>query len=518
VRTGLAGKAGYLSYPAYLFLWIAPCALLFRDFFSVDSFARLLHSGSISGVVLFTVKQAFLSASAAFLMALLPSYHYSRSRGRLSTLLGGALFIPFFFPAISCVIAFSLIFSPAGLMSVFGADPGILYSLGGIVTAHAFYNSPIFVKYVGEALRAVPRELVEDAKVNGASSLKIFLRVELPLILPACLHAFFLVFSFCFTSFAVVLAIGGVRFSTIEVEISSVMRSTMDFPYALLLALIQFAVISLVSFAAGARTSYPVSGARSAGKSPAAARTAAFLYVLFEYAVVGISLVFSLYNFSTGSFDFSGYAGLTNETFSGRFPVFGSAVNSLLMSVTGAAAAVLLAYIMVKNRFRFSHIAVMSAVGISSAFLAVALSYAQIRTGLPRSAFLCAGFICMSIPVAYSFLSHHVSSIDRTYIEEAQLMGAGRFMIFRYVELPMLFPVLVSSALQIFAILFGEFTIAYTMQIQDSFPLLPITAFSLESARFARESAAVSSISLAVVIGVYLLSHVFLSRRENKSQ
>jgi len=73
--------------------------------------------------------------------------------------LESAIFIPFFLPPVSTVIAFSLLFSTSGLLSRLGIHIPILYTMWAILVAHAFYNSPIFVKYIGAALRTIPPAL-----------------------------------------------------------------------------------------------------------------------------------------------------------------------------------------------------------------------------------------------------------------------------------------------------------------------------------------------------------------------
>ena len=53
----------------------------------------------------------------------------------------------------------------------------------------------------------------------AATALRVFFEITLPLLLPAVAAAASLVFLFCFTSFGVILILGGPRFATLEVEI-----------------------------------------------------------------------------------------------------------------------------------------------------------------------------------------------------------------------------------------------------------------------------------------------------------
>jgi thiamine transport system permease protein len=71
-----------------------------------------------------------------------------------------------------------------------------------------------------------------------------------------------------------------------------------------------------------------------------------------------------------------------------------------------------------------------------------------------------------------------------------------------------MYRIFVSSFLQIFAIIFGEFTMIYTMQIQKTFPMVSITNYILSSNRMFKESNALSSLSIFIVISVFFFSKI----------
>jgi thiamine transport system permease protein len=505
---------GFAVYPGYLLLLCVPFVFLFRDFFSTDSFLSLFSESRIFRIAGFTAWQAFVSALVSFLIALLPALYCARSRGILSSVLSSTIFIPFFFPAVSCVAAFSILFSKAGIFAHFGFNPGVLYSFKGVILAHAFYNSPIFVKYLSEAIRAVPHELIDEVKVNGASSLKVFIFVELPLILPACARAFFLVYTFSFSSFAVILGIGGMSYATMEVEIAAVMRSTLDFSRALSLALVQYIIIAVLSFGTSLFHSYELSS--SEDKRVRAVPSLSFfavLYCIFEFGIVGVALGASVFDYRAGVFDLSPFINIFSESFNERFSVIRSLIDSAVIASLGSAAAVAIAFVLAKRGTRFSRAVIYSGVGVSSAFLAIALLYMHILSGFAAWIFVCAGYILIAVPIVFSFLQYHLSVFNKSYGEECRVMGGSRLQMFRYVEFPLLMPVIVSAFLQAFALLAGEFTLAYTMQINDAVPLASITVFSLDSARFLREGAALSAILLLFIGFLCFASNLIVRRK-----
>jgi thiamine transport system permease protein len=81
----------------------------------------------------------------------------------------------------------------------------------------------------------------EAAAMLGANPLQVFIRVTLPLLMPAISAAAILVFIFTFTSFGVILLLGGLEYSTLEVEIYRQTTAIFNLPTAAALSVIQLA-------------------------------------------------------------------------------------------------------------------------------------------------------------------------------------------------------------------------------------------------------------------------------------
>jgi thiamine transport system permease protein len=112
-------------------------------------------------------------------------------------------------------------------------------TLGAILVAHVFYNTTIVIRLVAGALSRLDPSLEQAARSLGASPDRLFWRVTLPMLRPSLLAAALMVFLFDFTSFGVVLLLGGSQFSTLEVEIYYQAINYFDLPLAAWLSLIQ---------------------------------------------------------------------------------------------------------------------------------------------------------------------------------------------------------------------------------------------------------------------------------------
>lgn len=204
----------------------------------------LISSGRTRDAVWFTIWQAALSTLLTLAVALPGAAHIARSSPRVQRRLRALVTIPFVLPTVVVAGAFGQLFTR------FGLDNGSLrlrHTVWAILLAHIFFNYAVVVRTVGSFWSGLDGRLEEQARVLGARPIRTFVEVTLPQLRSAIAAAASIVFLFSFTSFGVVLVLGGPRQATIETEIyrHAVVRT--DFTSAAALAAVQLvAVLALV--------------------------------------------------------------------------------------------------------------------------------------------------------------------------------------------------------------------------------------------------------------------------------
>ncbi|MFQ5985263.1 MAG: thiamine/thiamine pyrophosphate ABC transporter permease [Alphaproteobacteria bacterium] len=203
-------------------------------------------------VTLFTIWQASLSAVLAVGLAI----PVARALARRSAFPGRTLLLrlfglPMVIPVIVAVLGLTAVLGRNGLVNqtlgVLGLPRGdILYGLSGILIAHVFFNMPLATRLLLQVWRAVPGETWRLASQLGMSSGQIFRLIEWPLIRQVAPGIVGLVFLLCFSSFTVVLTLGGGPKATIlEVAIYQALRLDFDVARAVTLGLIQLLLCAL---------------------------------------------------------------------------------------------------------------------------------------------------------------------------------------------------------------------------------------------------------------------------------
>lgn len=155
--------------------------------------------------------------------------------------------LPFILPTVVVAAGFNALLGPRGwlnlgLMALFQlSNPPLqlLNTFAIILLAHVFYNTTVVVRVVGSAWEGLDPRLEQAARTLGASPWRALREVTLPLLRPSLLAAALLVFLFDFTSFGVILLLGGPRFATLEVEIYVQALQMLNLPLAGLLSAIQ---------------------------------------------------------------------------------------------------------------------------------------------------------------------------------------------------------------------------------------------------------------------------------------
>jgi thiamine transport system permease protein len=240
----LAFLAVFFFYPL---LTILATSLAPGGQLDLSPLAQLLSSRYQLSTIWFTTWQAALSTALTLALALPAAYVFAKYEFRGKELLRALTTIPFVLPTVVVATAFQALLGPRGrlnyaLMQVFNLEQppiNLQHTLAIILLAHIFYNYTVVLRIVGGFWANLNPRLEEAAAVLGAGRWRLFREVTLPLLTPAIAAAGLLVYVFCFTSFGVVLLLGGPRFATIEVEIYHQTVSFLNLPLAAALSLVQ---------------------------------------------------------------------------------------------------------------------------------------------------------------------------------------------------------------------------------------------------------------------------------------
>lgn len=214
--------------------------------------AEIVTDPAVRRVAWFTLWQALASTALTLALALPGAYALSRLDFRGRRTVSALVLVPFVLPTVVVGSAFLALLGPRSpvnslLVTVLGdAAPtlDLRRTVVAILIAHAFFNYAVVVRTVGGAWANLDPRLEDAARSLGASRWRAVREVSLPLLRPAIAASAAIVFLFTFTSFGVVLLLGGPGLATIEVEIHRATVQLLDLPLASVLALLQLLAVT----------------------------------------------------------------------------------------------------------------------------------------------------------------------------------------------------------------------------------------------------------------------------------
>ncbi len=470
----------------------------------LSEFGEVLGDPALRGVVWFTIWQAAVSTLLTLVVGLPIAYALARFEFRGRRLLQAAVMVPFVLPTVVVAAAFLALLGPMGPLSgplgrlVGDAPLDLRQSLTAIFVAHVFFNVSVVVRVVGGLLEQLDPRLEEAAASLGAGRLRTAQQVLWPLARPAVLSAAGIVFLFTFTSFGVVLLLGGPRRATLEVEIYRQTAHLLDLPVAAVLALLQLVLVAAL-LALGARrqrataVEQPLTAAVGAARRPERPAERAFLVssLLVLALLVGAPLS-TLAARSLRTPDGWGTRWYTMLVDSDASSLGVAGVEAVRNSLLYAAVATVVAVVV----GGFASIVVSRGRGLVSrgfdVLLVLPLGVSAVTVGfgflisldtppldLRNSPVLVPmAQALVAVPFVVRILLPVLWSIDQRLREAAAALGASPARVWREVDLPLVGRALGVAAGFAFAVSLGEFG-ATTFIARPDTPTVPVAIVRL---------------------------------------
>ena len=479
------------------------------DFLASESLE--IAAGSLG----FTLWQALLSMLLTLGVGLPAAWLFARYDFRGKSLLRALTAVPFMLPTVVVAAGFNALLGPRGwlnlmLMRSFNLEAppiNVLYTLGAILLAHVFYNTTIVIRVVGNALSRLDPRLGEAARMLGANRWRAFWQVTFPLLRPSILAAALLVFLFDFTSFGVILLLGGAKFATIEVEIFVQTMSMLNLPIAALLSIIQLLctlAFSILYSKMLAKTAIQTAQreSKSISRRPKTLSEHLFIYSL-------ISLLFALFvlpmlalplrsvsqleanrgertTLETG-FTSDYYEELFINRRGSRFyvPPIQAAQNSLQYAGITVMLSLLLGFPVASALAKPTRLDraldpfLMLPLGASAVTLGLGFIIAFSRPPFKWIAsplLVPLAHTMIALPFVIRSLQPALASIPQRYREAAAMLGASPLMVWRTVDFPIISRATLAAATFAFTVSLGEFG-ATSLLARPEYPTIPTAIY-----------------------------------------
>ena len=506
--------------------------------YSFANYSRFFNSAAELRALWNSVWISLASVALSALIGIPLAFLFTRLVFPGRRFLGALVSLPVLLPPLVGVIAFVFLYGETGfftraLQLVLGLEnpPWRLNGAGAVLLVHAYSMYVYFYLFVSAGLARLDPALLEAASALGASRLRTWLRVTLPMLGPAIGGASLLVFMTSMASFSAPYVFGGgFRVLTTQIYAS---KLNGDLGVAAVEAVI-LAISSIVfllwlqryeagrSYTGASKGAAPAlkiesgSRARRVALTAVAAAIALFL-ILPHLTVLLVSFVPEgswTTQFLPPKYSLDSY----REVFT-RSQNLRPIINSLNMATTATLAnvvfALLAGYLLARGKSRGRGVVealVILPWALPGTVLALALastfSVSEPLTGrfvlVGTSVILPLAYFIRNIPLVTRGTMASFAQIDRSLEEAAATLGASWFTTARRVVLPLVLPGLAAGALLAFVTALGEFVASILLYTHRTRPISIEILSQLRAFNFGAASAyAVLLIIFMAVVFVF---------------
>ncbi|HEX6291052.1 MAG TPA: ABC transporter permease [Herpetosiphonaceae bacterium] len=230
------------SLPLLLVLLVPLLALVAR----VDLADLLTHlvEPAVAQAISLSLVTTALTTTIALVLGTPIAYLLARRRFPGRMLLDTLIDLPMVLPPSVAGIALLVAFGRRGLLGQYLVDVGIsiAFTQAAVVLAQTFVAAPFYVKAAAAGFASVERELEQAAAIDGASSLRVFAAITLPLARPALLGGLVMTWARALGEFgATIIFAGNFPGRTQTMPLAIYLGFELDFSVALTLSVILLA-------------------------------------------------------------------------------------------------------------------------------------------------------------------------------------------------------------------------------------------------------------------------------------
>ena len=450
-----------------------PLAILLVDSFvsesgglSLEVFRRIFHIPTFPTAITNTLKIGVVVSLFSTLIGLL--FAYVEVYVRMGKFSGGLFQVVSMLPVVSPPFVLSLsmimLFGKAGIITRFllGIYDNSVYGYWGIVIVQTLTFFPVCYMMLKGLLKNIDPSLEEAARDMGASRMKVFTSVTLPLLLPGLGNAFLVTFIESIADFANPMIIGGsydTLATTIYLQITGAYDKAGASAMAVVLLCITLGMFMVQKYYLEAKTAATLTGKASRERMLIEDRSVKIpltvlcslmaMFVILMYICVPIGACFP-----TWGYKFFPLTGKWFKLIFTRYHGFKAFKDSFLLSLISAPVTALLSmiisYLVVKRNFKgkgFIEAVSMLAMAVPGTVLGVGYirgySGGIFHTGFLQGIYgtgliLVIVFVVRSLPTGTRSGISALRQIDKSIEESAYDMGADSFRVFTTVTLPLI--------------------------------------------------------------------------------
>ncbi|MDQ0252931.1 iron(III) transport system permease protein [Evansella vedderi] len=491
--------------------------------FSVAAYKRILSGGNLLTALTNSLVLAFIVSILSTIIAYIFAYTIAYINVPLKKLFNGIAILPVISPPFVIALSAILLFGRQGFISnhLLGLQNANIYGLNGLILVQTLTYFPIAFLVLAGLLRSISPALEEASENLGASKLKTFISVTLPLSTPGIANAYLLVFIQSLADFGNPMTIGG-NYTTVAREIYLQAVGSYDMQagasLAMLLLTITMVVYAIQKFWVGKRSYVTVTGKPTSGRKLIDSGWLKHMMfgicfslsvtVILFYILVPIGSFIQLWGINN-SFTLDHYKYVFNL---GQKAIVDTFTLSLIATPIAGLLGMIIAFLIVRKNFigkKTMELVSMLSIAIPGTVLGIAyiLSFNKAPLALTGTAvIIIAAFVVRAVPVGIRSGIASLQQIDPSIEEASTNLGANQSQTFFGIVLPLIKPAFFSGLVYSFVKSMTAMS-AVIFLISARYNLITASILSqVESGRIGVASAYCTILIIIMIISLLILN------------
>lgn len=230
----------------------------FSEAFTLHNYQRIFTDSLYLAALWRTLALSAATAVVCLVLGFPLAYMLARAQSRWTSFLLGLLVAASFITPVVRDLGLIILLSQGGLVNAALGAVGIISApvrwLGtevGVVSGLVHYTLPIIVLLLHTVIQTVPRSLEDAAHVHGASRLRVFYSVIIPIVKSGMVAAALMVFNLAAGAFTSPAILGGGRILTFSILIQRSVVLDVDYPFAAALSSLLLLFVFTLNLVAG---------------------------------------------------------------------------------------------------------------------------------------------------------------------------------------------------------------------------------------------------------------------------
>jgi putative spermidine/putrescine transport system permease protein len=230
----------------------------FGEVLTLANYERIFTDSLYLAALGRTLALSAITAGICLVLGFPVAYVLARSESKWISLLLGLLVAATFITPVVKDLGLIILLSQGGLVNATLEALGLasapvrwLGSEAGVVIGLAHYTLPLIVLMLHTVIQTVPRSLEDAAHAHGASRLRVFYAIIIPIIMPGMVAAALMVFNLAAGAFTTPALLGGGRVLTFPILIQRSVILDVDYPFAAALSSILLLFVFALNILSG---------------------------------------------------------------------------------------------------------------------------------------------------------------------------------------------------------------------------------------------------------------------------